>query len=78
MWIKYMAGALRGVPEEAMWMPDGVDAVSVQADNADRVEYFYHENLPNAPTPSPAATSAPVVEPNALNQAQQVLQPAAH
>jgi penicillin-binding protein 1A len=77
MWIRYMAGALRGVPEEAMWMPDGVDAVSVHADNADRVEYFYHENLPNAPTPSPAATSAPVVEPNALNQAQQVLQPAA-
>jgi penicillin-binding protein 1A len=77
MWIRYMAGALRGVPEEAMWMPDGVDAVSVHADNADRVEYFYHENLPNAPTPSPAAPSAPVAEPNALNQAQQVLQPAA-
>lgn len=78
MWIKYMAGALRGVPEEAMWMPDGVDAVSVHADNADRVEYFYHENLPNASTISPAATSAPVAEPNALNQAQQVLQPAVH
>ncbi|MEY3863019.1 MAG: hypothetical protein RIR60_1385 [Pseudomonadota bacterium] len=78
MWIRYMAGALRGVPEEAMWMPDGVDAVSVQADNADRVEYFYHENLPNAPTPSPAASSTPVAEPNPLNQAQQVLQPAAH
>jgi len=78
MWIRYMAGALRGVPEEAMWMPDGVDAVSVQADNADRVEYFYHENLPNAPTSSPAATSTPVTEPNPLNQAQQVLQPAAH
>ena len=77
MWIRYMAGALRGVPEEAMWMPDGVDAVSVHADNADRVEYFYHENLPNAPTTSPASTSAPVAEPNALNQAQQVLQPAA-
>jgi hypothetical protein len=41
------------------------------------VEYFYHENLPNAPTTSPASTSAPVAEPNALNQAQQVLQPAA-
>lgn len=77
MWIRYMAGALHGVPEEAMWMPDGVDAVSVHADNADRVEYFYHENLPNAPTTSPAASSAPVAEPNALNQAQQVLQPAA-
>ena len=77
MWIRYMAGALRGVPEEAMWMPDGVDAVSVHADNADRVEYFYHENLPNAPTTSPASTSAPAAEPNALNQAQQVLQPAA-
>lgn len=77
MWIRYMAGALRGVPEEAMWMPDGVDAVSVHADNADRVEYFYHENLPNAPTTSPAPTNAPVAEPNALNQAQQVLQPAA-
>jgi penicillin-binding protein 1A len=79
MWIRYMAGALRGVPEEAMWMPDGVDAVSVHADNADRVEYFYHENLPNAPTPSVPPASAPnPAEPNALNQAQQVLQPAAH
>ena len=77
MWISYMSGALRGVPEEAMWMPDGVDAVSVHADNADRVEYFYHENLPNTPTPSAAALTAPVVEPNVLNQAQQVLQPAA-
>ncbi len=77
MWISYMSGALRGVPEEAMWMPDGVDAVSVHADNADRVEYFYHENLPNTPTPSPAALTAPVAEPNVLNQAQQVLQPAA-
>ena len=77
MWIRYMAGALRGVPEEAMWMPDGVDAVSVHADNADRVEYFYHENLPNTPTPSPAAPVAPVAEPNVLNQVQQVLQPAA-
>jgi penicillin-binding protein 1A len=78
MWIRYMAGALRGVPEEAMWMPDGVDAVNVHTDNVDRVEYFYHENLPNAPTTSPAASSAPVAETNALNQAQQVLQPAAH
>ena len=77
MWISYMSGALRGVPEEAMWMPDGVDAVSVHADNADRVEYFYHENLPNTPTPSPAAPIAPVAEPNVLNQVQQVLQPAA-
>ena len=77
MWISYMSGALRGVPEEAMWMPDGVDAVSVHADNADRVEYFYHENLPNTPTPSAAALTAPVAEPNVLNQAQQVLQPAA-
>ncbi len=74
MWIKYMATALRGVPEEAMWMPDGVDAVSVHSDNADTVEYFYHENLPNAPVANPPA--AP--EPNAQNQAQQVLQPAAH
>lgn len=74
MWIKYMATALRGVPEEAMWMPDGVDAVSVHSDNADTVEYFYHENLPNAPVANPPA--AP--EPNPQNQAQQVLQPAAH
>lgn len=74
MWIKYMATALRGVPEEAMWMPDGVDAVSVHSDNADRVEYFYHENLPTMPAASPPATT----ENNALNQAQQMLQPNAH
>ena len=77
MWIRYMAGALRGVPEEAMWMPDGVDAVSVHADDVDRVEYFYHENAPGLPAASPLPATE-TVEPSGLSQAQQLLQPAAH
>ena len=54
IWIKYMATALRGMPEEEVAIPDGVLALridpttGVRADNDEDgiYEYFYHENLP--------------------------------
>jgi penicillin-binding protein 1A len=87
IWIKYMATALRGVPEVAMQMPDGVVAINIDPttgthDDSGIVEYFYHENPPpQIEYPSPpllddsesADESAPI--PASQNQAQQVLQP---
>jgi penicillin-binding protein 1A len=54
MWIKYMATALRGIPDEEPAVPDGILALRVdpltgiRADNDEDgiYEYFYHENPP--------------------------------
>lgn len=54
IWIKYMATALRGVPEVEPVVPDGIMALridpvtGVRADNDENgiYEYFYHENPP--------------------------------
>ncbi len=81
IWIKYMASALKDVPETAMTMPDGVMTVNIDPttgirDEGGIMEYFYHEN----PPPQVESYSTPLddagnpIEP-AINQAQQVLQP---
>lgn len=84
IWIKYMATALRGLPEAYSPVPEGVSAIKIDPatgtrENSDEgvFEYFYHEN------PPPEAesflsdlfgdsedSSEPV-----LSQPQQVLQP---
>jgi penicillin-binding protein 1A len=85
IWIKYMAVALKGVPEMAMRMPEGVMALNIDPttgtrDDSGVVEYFYHEN------PPPVVESAlpPMLDEDgnsdesgapAPNQAQQLLQP---
>jgi len=54
IWIKYMATALRGVPEIEPVVPDGIMALridpttGIRADNDENgiYEYFYHENPP--------------------------------
>jgi penicillin-binding protein 1A len=54
IWIKYMAAALRGVPEVEPVVPDGIMALridpttGIRADNDENgiYEYFYHENPP--------------------------------
>lgn len=54
IWIKYMATALRGVPEVEPVVPDGIMALridpttGIRADNDENgiYEYFYHENPP--------------------------------
>ncbi|HSI44421.1 MAG TPA: penicillin-binding protein 1A [Methylotenera sp.] len=83
IWIKYMATALKGVPDEELPMPDGILAIKIdpttgiRADNDEGAiyDYFYHENpppeveVPVAPMSDDPATDA------LTNQAQHVLQP---
>lgn len=80
IWIKYMATALKGLPETQMPMPEGVmelridPTTGIRADNDENgiYEYFYHENPPpeiEVPLPSM------MLEDDAIGQAQQLLQP---
>ena len=79
IWIKYMATALRGVPEVENEVPDGVSVIRVdpttgiRSDDEDAItEYFYHEN----PPPQVELQFPSVNEDGADNgQAQKVLQP---
>jgi len=85
IWIKYMATALRGVPEVEPVVPDGIMALridpvtGVRADNDENgiYEYFYHENPPpeieeQLPSLFDDLESTEDVQ---LNQAQKLLQP---
>ncbi len=79
IWIKYMATALKGVPETAMFMPEGVEAVNVDAANgandAGVTEYFYNENKPNVAPHDVPPLLEDVANPAPLEQAQQIIQP---
>ena len=54
MWINYMQYALKGVPEMAMRMPEGVVSVRIdpetglRSDEGKLAEYFFAENVPAA------------------------------
>jgi len=85
IWIKYMATALRGLPDEERAIPDGVMALRVdpttgiRADNDENgiYEYFYHENPPpevDVPLPSLFGDSDNT-EDAPINQAQRLFQP---
>jgi len=83
IWIKYMATALRNVPETDMPVPDGVMALridpttGIRADNDENgiYEYFYHENPPpEVETESPGMQEGGG-EALPLSQPQQMLQP---
>jgi len=84
IWIKYMAVALRNVPEMAMQMPDGVVEININpetglSDDNGILEYFYHENAPSQ-IDSPlleGGDGAGVTTLNQIpqNQAQKILQP---
>ena len=87
IWIKYMATALKGTPEMAMRMPDGVVAMNIDPttgtrDDSGITEYFYHEN----PPPLVEADLPPLLDGSQnpdesglnsplTNQPQQILQP---
>jgi penicillin-binding protein 1A len=87
IWIKYMATALKGVPEVAMRMPEGVSAIYIDPttgtrDDSGILEYFYHEN----PPPQIESSFPPLLDGSESsdetgftatppNQAQQMLQP---
>ncbi|MDP1683471.1 MAG: penicillin-binding protein 1A [Burkholderiales bacterium] len=52
MWMNYMGRALKGVPETALSVPDGVvsviiDPASGKRSSEGKVEFFYQENLPS-------------------------------
>lgn len=85
IWIKYMATALKGVPDVEPIVPDGVLALrvdpltGVRADNDENgiYEYFYHENPPpeiefSLPSLFGDGETAPDAQ---LGQAQRLLQP---
>lgn len=79
IWIKYMATALKGLPETEMPMPEGVIALridpttGVRADNDENgiYEYFYQEN----PPPEVEVELPLMLEDDPMSQAQQILQP---
>lgn len=85
IWIKYMATALKGMPDVEPELPDGVLALridpitGVRADNDENgiYEYFYHEN----PPPEVEMQLPSLFEDNhdegdaPINQAQRLLQP---
>ena len=81
IWIKYMASALKGKPEMAMRMPEGVVSMDVNGST----EYFYHENVPSSisseeelpPLLDPNDTLNDPSGSNPINDAQQLLQPEA-
>jgi penicillin-binding protein 1A len=67
IWVRYMATALKGMPEASLQVPDGVMVVRVDAatgvlinqDEEGIDEYFYHEN----PPPSVETLLPPMQEP---------------
>ena len=85
IWMKYMATALRGVPDEEPVIPDGVMALrvdpvtGVRADNDENgiYDYFYHENPPpEIETVLPSLFDGSENAGDAqLNQVQKLLQP---
>lgn len=82
IWMKYMATALKGVPDEGMPMPDGISVININPatglrDAGGISEYFYHEN----PPPEVEETLPSLLDENGnsadplSNQAQRALQP---
>ncbi|MGB4811703.1 MAG: PBP1A family penicillin-binding protein [Methylophilaceae bacterium] len=56
IWIKYMAVALKGLPEKPLPKPEGIDVYNIDPATGSRggsfPEYFYHENPPPYYAPS--------------------------
>lgn len=81
IWIKYMATALRSVPETYLAMPEGVMAINIDPTTGIRdengiTEYFYHENPPPSMETQPAPMEDAVISGESpTHQAQQLLQP---
>lgn len=83
IWMKYMAVALKDVPETNMVMPEGIMSVKIDPatgvlDEAGVIDFFYNENPPQqveSIMPSSALDDASNHVESATNQAQQVLLP---
>jgi penicillin-binding protein 1A len=84
IWIKYMATALRGQPDEPSPVPEGVSSIKIDPATGVReegeegmYEYFYHENPPPEAQSFLSDIFGDSEDSNepALSQPQQVLQP---
>ena len=84
IWIKYMATALKGVPDQDLPMPDGILAIKIDPTTGTRAdndasaiyEYFYHENPPpQVEIPVPPMSEEVEATDALTSQAQRVLQP---
>jgi penicillin-binding protein 1A len=75
IWIKYMAVALKGVPEKTLRMPEGIDTYNIDPTTGTRggslLEYFYHEN----PPPTYAAPSVSDTENGSIENGYYVENP---
>ena len=81
IWMKYMATALRGVPDESMPMPEGISVINIDPttgirDESGMTEYFYQEYPPpQVEVPLPSLENGESTNDPLTNQAQRALQP---
>jgi penicillin-binding protein 1A len=81
IWMKYMATALRGVPDESMPMPEGISVINIDPttgirDESGMTEYFYQEYPPpQVEVPLPSLEDGESTNDPLTNQAQHALQP---
>ena len=81
IWIKYMATALRSVPDESMPMPEGISVINIDPttgirDESGMTEYFYQEYPPpQVEVPLPSLEDGESTNDPLTNQAQRALQP---
>jgi len=65
IWIGYMGRALKGVPQVAPVVPDGIMSARIDTDtglaspDGKHVEFFYREHPPQEAPPAPAPDTAP-------------------
>ena len=81
IWMKYMATALRSVPDESMPMPEGISVINIDPttgirDESGMTEYFYQEYPPpQVEVPLPSLEDGESTNDPLTNQAQRALQP---
>ena len=81
IWMKYMATALKGLPDEGMPMPEGISVINIDPttgirDESGMTEYFYQEfPPPQVEVPLPSLEDGESTNDPLTNQAQRALQP---
>jgi penicillin-binding protein 1A len=81
IWMKYMAIALKGLPDESMPMPEGISVINIDPttgirDESGMTEYFYQEYPPpQVEVPLPSLEDGESSNDPLSNQAQRALQP---
>ena len=81
IWMKYMATALKGLPDQGMPMPEGISVINIDPttgirDESGMTEYFYQEfPPPQVEVPLPSLEDGESTNDPLTNQAQRALQP---